>query len=678
MRRATALGAALLATLMFAALAAASAWATPLPEFTVQTGFTAASGASTIETKAGTKISCTKSTTEGTAFSKQLGTFHIALNECTTKVGGIPVKCTGLGDPAGVVLVMGTWRLVAGPEEQAYMWLLLGPEAQGECLGVGFKVKGTLLASITPVGVETTKYELGLKQAAGKQELSEFKNDEGFAIKVEPLSASIGGGPFEESGLSSAEDKVTTEKNTKLAAPPPPPAAPRVEWIDFKENQPVLVDHQKEVAEKATSIEGVGGKDKVEWKSPKAGEFTKNWPLAYVQKEKVKLEEARFNVPAATRKFLEENAEGEPEVVGEATIAGVLIKFKKTFTLAELKKQFGEHAEYITTGALESANALPEKVFYELSTFTWKWTVKEKERAEAFEQELGKSKHNVYVLFSAPLEKTEIYLTLLDLDTRNAAKEAQPLKESTAITGLWKGFSTVEGGVPSVHVRTYNPASETGSLEPNGKKVFEYYGEIVKPGKNLEEVYKEEITLKKRSETCPLVPFVGMLESFAGRCGAWAEALINAFATEGIKSSLVHLFVEYGKGECKTKEKCIMLVKNWAFGKKGAGEFPFAAAEVKDLEGVAGQGVKNPPPFFWDHAIVKVGAKGSAVLYDPSYGNGPFPGTEVLEKPTEISVLEEYEKRSIDGFCAPNPPTECAKASELPLGLLPTAKFEFP
>lgn len=678
MRRLLILGGALLIALGSAALAAASASATSLPEFTVQTGFSATSGPSTLETKAGTKITCAKSTTEGTAFGKQLGSFHMALKECTTKVGGIPVKCTGLGDAEGVILPLGSWRLVAGAEEQAYMWFLLAPELQAECLGLVFKFKGTFLATITPMGVETTKYELGLKQAGGKQELAEYKDDEGTAVKVEALSTSLNGGPFEESGLSAAEDKVTTEKLTKLVALPPPPAAPRVEWIDFRENQPILVDHEKEAVEKAKSIEEVGGEDKVEWKSPKAGEFTKNWPLVYVQNEKVKLEEARFAVTAATREFLEKRAEGEPEVVGEATIGGVLIKFKRTFTLAELKKQFGEHAGYITTGAVESANALPEKVFYELSTFTWKWTVKEKERAEAFEQELGKSKHNLYVLFRTPLEKTTLYLTWVDLDTRNIAKEAQPVKEPTAITGAWKGFANVEGGVPSVHVRTYNPASETGNLEPNGKKVFEYYGEIVKAGKNLEEVYKAEITEKKRSETCPGLPFVNMLELFAGRCGAWAEGLINAYATEGVKSSLIHLFVEYGKGECKEKLKCVMLVKNWGFGKKGAGEFPFAAKEVIDLEGVAGQGVKNPPPFFWDHAIVKVGPKGSAVLYDPSYGNGPFPGTEVVEEPTEASVLEEYEKRSIDGFCAPKPPTECAKASEVPLGILPTEKFEFP
>ncbi|HUA74992.1 MAG TPA: hypothetical protein VL988_09575 [Solirubrobacteraceae bacterium] len=670
----------MLATLAGAGLAVSSAWATPtaLPEFTVQTGFTATSGASSLETKAGIKISCAKSTTEGTAFGKQLGTFHLALKECTTKVGGIPVKCTGLGDPEGVMLVLGNWLLVAGPEEQAYMWFLVTPEAQAECVGLSVKVHGTFLAKLTPVGVETSEYALAVKQTGGKQEPSEFLNDEGASIKVEPLFASVNGGLFEETGLSFVEFKLTTEKLTKIAAPPPPPAAPRVEWIDFGKNQPVIVDHEKEVEEEVKTIEEVGGKDKVEWKSPKAGEVTKNWPLAYVQNEKVKLEEARFGVAAATRKFLEEKAEGEPEVVGEAVIGGVAIKFKKTFTLAELKKQFGEHGEYITTGAVESANALPEKVFYELATITWKWGVKEKGREKPFEQGLGTSKHNLYVLFRAPLAATEIFLTILDLETRNAAKEAQPLKEPTAITGVWKGFANVEGGVPSVHVRTYNPASETGSLEPNSKKVLEYYGEIVKPGKNLEEVFKEEITAKKRKLTCPGRGEQEMLEKFAGRCGGWALTLINAFAVEGIESKEVDLYVEYGKGDCAIKNLCVMLVKNWKFGKKGAAPFPFAAKETEDLEGVAGQGVKNPPPFFWDHAIVKVGAKGSGVLYDPSYGNGPFPGTEVVEKATETSVLEEFEKRSLDGFCAPETPTECVKASELALAIQPEVKFEFP
>ena len=38
-------------------------------------------------------------------------------------------------------------------------------------LGDRFGRKGTFLATITPMGVETTKYELALKQAGGKQEL---------------------------------------------------------------------------------------------------------------------------------------------------------------------------------------------------------------------------------------------------------------------------------------------------------------------------------------------------------------------------------------------------------------------------------------------------------------------------------------------------------------------------
>ena len=114
-----------------------------------------------------------------------------------------------------------------------------------------------------------------------------------------------------------------------------------------------------------------------------------------------------------------------------------------------------------------------------------------------------------------------------------------------------------------------------------------------------------------------------------------------------------------------------------------AEEFPYESKAVVDAEGVAGQGVKNPEPFFWDHVIVKAGPSGAASLYDPSYGTGPFNGKEGGVSPTVESVLKEYQKASISGFCRPGvleafgKPRKCQKtpsALELDAG----AGFTFP
>lgn len=472
------------------------------------------------------------------------------------------------------------------------------------------------------------------------------------------------------------------------------PVPPRVEQVNFTNNIAVTIDHQKDVfPEKAVEIgnyEGKAGegKDAIEWKSPKAGEVTKNWPIAYPQKTKIKLE-VKLPLEVATQEFLEKKIEGEPLLTGEATFGGTTLKFEKKFTAAAIKANKG----FLATGEIESNVALPAKVLYALTGITWKFEYKGI-GAAATKVKLGNTTHNLYTTFESPLGGTEVYLTVLDMDTLGIEKEAA-LNEGTTIAGTWKGFSSFEGtpSIPSVHIRTYNPSSVTGELDRVGK-VLEYYGEVVKPKKTLTEVYKEEITNAKRLITCPGAPFVALMETGAGRCGAWAEALVGALATEGVKSELVHLFAVFGaaKTVCATRNVCIMLVKNWSFGMPGFGEFPYETNQVTDEEGVPGQGVKNPPPFFWDHAIVDAGKAGSAALYDPSYGKGPFLGTEIVKPGTEKSVLEEYQKKDIDGYCRSTvveqeeveksikgnaAPIECQKTPAA-LELTPVNTFTFP
>ncbi len=505
-------------------------------------------------------------------------------------------------------------------------------------------------------------------------------------------------GSTENNSLEMGGTKTYLEKGKtplKLAAGErwffvPAPPAPRLAQVDFTNNLSVNVDHRADMfGEKGIEIkeyEGKGGegKDAVEWKSPKVGEVKKNWPIAYVQNTKVKLV-VQLALEVATQEFLEKKIEGEPVLTGEGTFGGVALKFEKKFNAAAIKANKG----FLTTGEIESTNALPAKVLYALTAIAWKWEYKEK-GAAATKVKLGNSTHNLYTTFKMPGK--EIYLTLLDLDTLGIEKEAA-LNEKTAIAGAWRGFSTFEGvpGVPSVHIRTYNPATATGELDHAGK-VLEYYGEIVKPKKTLAEVYKEEITNSKRAVACDGVR--EMLENGKGRCGVWAKTWVEALGTEGIGSEEISLFSQFGaaKTPCATALVCVMLVKNWSFG-IAAKElpFPYETSQVTDEEGAPGQGVKNPPPFFWDHVIVKAGPKGSAMLYDPSYGTGPFPGTESVE-PTETSVLEEYQKKSIDGYCRSTKieqeeaekgekvfakPSEC-QTTPPALELTPAKGFEFP
>ena len=60
---------------------------------------------------AGAIVTCTEGPMTGTQeANKPLGAIHMELKNCSTEHGSI--KCTGLGDSAGVVLALGSWHLV--------------------------------------------------------------------------------------------------------------------------------------------------------------------------------------------------------------------------------------------------------------------------------------------------------------------------------------------------------------------------------------------------------------------------------------------------------------------------------------------------------------------------------------------------------------------------------------
>jgi hypothetical protein len=213
MRRSIAFGLAATTALAICTIVSSAAMGVELlPQFTVETGFTGTGGKAVLETKGETKVSCAKSTLEASAASKVKGTFHLAEKECA--VLGL-FKCTGTGDSSGVVLMAGEWILVDGGE---LMLLTVTPAIHFECASTSVQVKGSLLAAITPVQTKTSKYELRVKETKAKQELSEYENENG-EILVATLLSSINSGAFEETGMESAESRLTTSKETEIQPP---------------------------------------------------------------------------------------------------------------------------------------------------------------------------------------------------------------------------------------------------------------------------------------------------------------------------------------------------------------------------------------------------------------------------------------------------------------------------
>jgi hypothetical protein len=608
-----------------------------------------------VVSSAAIKITCPKATDEGSIQPEGKGEIATWLfRECTVNIAGCSVVKTA-GQSNGTIQI--------------------------KELKTKLSTAGELtLEQVSPgSGVTLVVLEIGKKETGGKAEgacgilpvKDEVKGEVDARVEGETLN-SEGEGTLTTDGLASelkGADVLKLQNGRAFrAGKAGPPPAPRPEQVNFLANQALLIDHRKNTAhgssEAALAITEYGEKNEVEWESPKAGEVKKTWPAVYVLGEKVSLD-TRVAVAGATREFLEKKVEGEPEITGETTVAGGALSFTKKFKLEEIKTQFTEHAGYLTTGPIKSVAGLTEKVAKSLATITWKWAVKEKGRAEATKQELGKSTHNFYLLFKKPVSETKIYFSLLDLDTLEIAKESEPLEESKVISGTWAGFTKKEKEgeagkcgtleCPSIHIRTYNPAN----------------GEITRTGNVLWYYEPTPINLTLTQFNAQARPRCGgrsttvlLLATLAGECGAWARALKNALATEGITSTQLRIYAKFPAGDlvCETAETCPMLVKTWTFagggGMSGEPKFPYLEGEVTDGNGIAGQGVENPWSFFNNHQIIEVGNK----LYDPSYGTEPVGNGSAGERTTNLGLLQE---KSISGFCKFNGGTgeyNCAPA----------------
>lgn len=167
--------------------------------------FTGTSGAGTLQTVGGSKVTCTSDHVKGTLLNSTEDEAEVTFLGCTGPFGA---SCTTAGQATRVILTSTLKselvNLVGGG-----VGVLLTPKTAGglfaefSCLGVVIKVRGSLVGVATPVGVEQTTGTLTFTQSGGKQTPSKYElNGE---LKTAKLETSVGGGAFEESGESTTE-----------------------------------------------------------------------------------------------------------------------------------------------------------------------------------------------------------------------------------------------------------------------------------------------------------------------------------------------------------------------------------------------------------------------------------------------------------------------------------------
>ncbi len=234
MRRLKVLGLAAIAVFVLGAIAAAaaSAAAVELPTFTAKTTFKGTSGKGKLNLT-GAEIKCESATNEGSPTSKRLGKFTIDFKSCT--LGG--KECHSEGDAEGIILVGGEYHLVRLGAGKAGIWFLVN-EVKIVCKFLSTKaaVKGNVLGGVEPVGTKTTSFTLSVNVNTGKQEFTEFENNEGVKEKAK-LEGSVNGGAFKEATEESAENKITTAEETEVIFAKGP--LYKVNTVELKEGESV-------------------------------------------------------------------------------------------------------------------------------------------------------------------------------------------------------------------------------------------------------------------------------------------------------------------------------------------------------------------------------------------------------------------------------------------------------
>jgi hypothetical protein len=432
--------------------------------------------------------------------------------------------------------------------------------------------------------------------------------------------------------------------SASLLAPANPP---KVSLVDFRENTSLRIDTQSNIkTEKPVSIKEWEGADEVEWKAAK-GVTKKNWPAIYVQNTKMLLE-AQFELTAEAKEFIEKGIKGAVTITGELTLAGKAVVFEKVLSEKEIQEQ-AKTKTFVTTGVIASNVAVPARVqLYEKAAIKWRWKGTEAGGLE-FSQALGESQHNIFTTFAklraSITAPTDIYFTLLYLTAKGIAEKKQLPSELEVIEGDWTPFKGRE-----MHAINYDLA--TGEIKETAT-VMTYYKNVA-----LETLEKEVLN----GLSCNNTTVESLVEKKEGQCNTWAEAFPYTLAYEGIASEKYSVETKFGgPTECEAELACFFIVKNWEFEGAGAGEkpFPYFTKEIKDLEGLPGQGTKNPDSIFIRHFIDKVkGVK--ETLYDPSYGVGP------LEAATKEEVFLKYQEESMAGYCVEKAPIKCQKAEAKP------------
>jgi hypothetical protein len=296
-----------------------------------------------------------------------------------------------------------------------------------------------------------------------------------------------------------------------------------------------------------------------------------------------------------------------------------------------------------------STKPLPETVGFQKATIHWQIRIDPVK--ESTSSDAGTSTIPLYIVYSDPINTVpnapEMYLSTVDIASKAADGATD---EGSIVSSVWQAFK-------SLHVQPRKLDPSTGDVTVS-QTVLKYW-EPWSVSAYITDTWR------------PLCPGVHgplpVLRDGVGRCGTWADFFVAALNSQGISAQTVKVSEEKGFpcGPICDQTKEWMLIKDWTFLKPTAsGPFPYQAVYLLKQQGSSksatrvktefrypsqskGQGGTTPPPGMFvvgDHEIVRytVPSGGPGVLYDPSYGTGPF------------TDIQQWAKVSIAGYMTVN------------------------
>ncbi len=353
------------------------------------------------------------------------------------------------------------------------------------------------------------------------------------------------------------------------------------------------------------------------------GNPEKSWPVVFQRGSKVTLSEVSLKMKDPTMDL------SGSTVTGTATVGGVTL----TFTSGPVTPQNG----VLTVTNLTSDNTLPDVV--NGYPMTIQWTVQHGGNTFG----AGSSTIQIYLTLAAPG-----FAPYLSLEALTTAAAANQTTESGVFDSIWTNMFSAQGAT-ALHIHPQHLDTATGVVTPD-TQTLQYWTPWT--------LASDYIALDSL-QTCTHQDTPGLLENLISRCGDWAAFLANTMAVQGITTvhpeavnspAVPGTFPAFPRPTPPRGASIVgafMLVKNWTWGKPTGTDpnFPYITTdtvrtsmfgqsipntgtlgsnpEFNDAPGVPGQNDPNPPGWFVyeDHAIDVY----NNMVYDPSYGLGPFP-----------------------------------------------------